>query len=238
MHGKRVVIVGGSSGLGLAAAKAVGAAGGTAVITSRSRGGLERGLSRLSMGADGHVADITNETEVRALFDRVGAFDHLVYTAAEPLLSTTLAETAIDDARRFLETRFFGALTTVKYASPHLRPGGSIVLTGGTASTRPVRGTTVVASVLAAIEGLTRALAVELAPIRVNAVVPGIIRTEMWSGLPEADRLAMYRAVEEKLLVGPRVGEPGDVAETYLYLMRSRHTTGTTITIDGGDTLT
>jgi NAD(P)-dependent dehydrogenase (short-subunit alcohol dehydrogenase family) len=237
MDGKRVVIIGGTSGLGFAVAKAAAAEGASVTVASRSRAGVDRAVSALPAGAEGHVVDIADEGEVRAFFDRIGAFDHLVYTAGEPLMSSTLAETDIENVRKFFGIRYFGALTAAKYGAPHIRPGGSIVLTSGTASTRPLRGTTAVSSVLAAIEGLTRALSVELSPIRVNAVVPGIIRTEMWSGLPEADREAMYNALADTLLVGRRVGEPGDVAETYVYLMRNRHSTGSTITIDGGAVL-
>ncbi|AWS47961.1 SDR family oxidoreductase [Streptosporangium sp. 'caverna'] len=237
MNGKRVVIIGGTSGLGFATAKAVAAEGASVVVASRSRGGVDRAVSTLPAGTEGHVVDITDGDGVRSFFDRLGAFDHLVYTAGEPLMNGTLAETDIEDVRRFFDIRYFGALTAVKYGAPHIRLGGSVVLTSGTASTRPLRGTTAVSSVLSAIEGLTRALSVELAPIRVNAVVPGIIRTEMWGGLPETDREAMYGALADTLLVGRRVGEPGDVAETYVYLMRNRHSTGSTITVDGGAVL-
>jgi NAD(P)-dependent dehydrogenase (short-subunit alcohol dehydrogenase family) len=85
-------------------------------------------------------------------------------------------------------------------------------------------------------EALTRALAVELAPIRVNAVCPGVVKTELWRGMTEADREAMYRDVGQKLPVG-RVGEAEDLAETYLYLMREAYSTGQVIVVDGGAVL-
>jgi NAD(P)-dependent dehydrogenase (short-subunit alcohol dehydrogenase family) len=236
MDGKRVVIIGGTGGLGFAAAQAASAAGASVVVVSRSRSGVDRAVSALPERTEGLTLDVTDEAAVRTFFDGLGAFDHLIHSAGEPLMSGGLADTDIEDVRRFFEIRYFGALAAVKYGAPHIRPGGSVVLTGGTASTRPQHGTTAVSSVLAALEGLTRALAVELAPLRVNAVVPGIIRTQMWGGLPEADRDAMYRSLEERLPVGT-VGEPGDVAETYLYLMRNKHSTGSTVTIDGGNVL-
>jgi NAD(P)-dependent dehydrogenase (short-subunit alcohol dehydrogenase family) len=181
---------------------------------------------------------MTDEDAVRVFFSRLGPFDHLVYTAGEPLLNGPLADTEIQTIRRFFDTRYFGALTAVKYGAPNISAGGSISLISGTASFQPDPGTTAPASVLAALEGLTRALAVELAPIRVNAVQPGILRSEMWEHLPEDERTALFNAVADSLLVGNRrVGEPSDVAETFLYLMRSQHTTGTVIKIDGGSTL-
>jgi NAD(P)-dependent dehydrogenase (short-subunit alcohol dehydrogenase family) len=236
MNGKRVVVLGGTSGLGFAAARAAAAAGASVVVASRSQDGVHRAVSALPRGTEGHTVDVTDEAEVRDLFDRLGDFDHLVYTAGEPLMSSALADTDIEAVRKFFEIRYFGALTAVKYGAPHIRTGGSVVLTGGTASTRPQPGTTAVSSVLAAIEGLTRALAVELAPIRVNAVVPTIVRSEMWDGLPADVREGMYDAVGKSLLVG-RIGDAADVADAYLYLMRSRHSTGATVTIDGGAVL-
>ncbi|WP_189107401.1 SDR family oxidoreductase [Streptomyces camponoticapitis] len=227
-----------ASGVGFAVAEAAADENASVVVASRRRDGVGRAVAALPAGAEGRTVDVTDENGVRALFDELGAFDHLVYTAAEPLLSSALADTEIDVVRRFFELRHFGALTAVKYGAPHIRPGGSVGLVGGTAAGRPEPGTTAVSSVLAAMEGPARALAVELSPLRVNVVVPGILRSQMWSGLPQAAREAMYQALEDTLLVGPRVGEPTDVADAFVFLMRNRHMTGSTLTIDGGQTLT
>jgi NAD(P)-dependent dehydrogenase (short-subunit alcohol dehydrogenase family) len=234
MNNHRIVIIGGTSGLGFAAAQAAVAANASVVVASHSRTRLDRALAELPDGTQGHLLDVTDEQDVRDFFDRLGPFDHLVYTAGEPLINAPLAATDIAAARRFFEIRYFGALTAAKYAAPLLRPGGSIVLTSGIASTRPQAGTVVASSVVAAVEGLTRALAVELAPIRVNAVVPSIIRTGLWSTLPDPEEL--YSAVAKTLPLG-RVGTPEDVAQAYLYLLTNPHTTGTLLTIDGGAVL-
>jgi NAD(P)-dependent dehydrogenase (short-subunit alcohol dehydrogenase family) len=130
----------------------------------------------------------------------------------------------------------FGAIAAVKAAAPKIRQGGSIVLTGGIAGARPQKGWTLGASICGAMEGFTRALAVELAPIRVNIVSPGFVRTPLWSNVPEIEREAMYRQVGARLLVG-RVGEADDIAQTYLYLMNNGFATGQTIVIDGGGIL-
>jgi NAD(P)-dependent dehydrogenase (short-subunit alcohol dehydrogenase family) len=232
MTEQRIVIIGGTSGLGFATARAASAEGAAVVVASSSEASVDRALNNLPDGTEGGTVDVTDEAAVRDFFDRIGAFDHLVYTAGEPVLNASLAHTEIGTARRFFNIRYFGALTAAKYGAPHVRPGGSIVLTSGIASTRPQGGTAVVSSVVAAIEGLTRALALELAPIRVNAVVPSIIRTEMWGEDPED----LYAAVAASLPLR-RVGEPEDVADAYLYLMRNEHTTGTLLTIDGGAVL-
>jgi NAD(P)-dependent dehydrogenase (short-subunit alcohol dehydrogenase family) len=124
----------------------------------------------------------------------------------------------------------------VKYGSPHIRSGGSITLTNGVAGLRPQKGWTIAASICGAMEALTRALAMELAPIRVNAVCPGVVKTELWSDMPESDRQVMYRDIERKLPVG-RVGEADDLAQAYIYLMREGYSTGQVIVVDGGAVL-
>jgi NAD(P)-dependent dehydrogenase (short-subunit alcohol dehydrogenase family) len=109
-------------------------------------------------------------------------------------------------------------------------------LTNGVAGLRPRKGRTVVASVCGAMEALTRALAVELAPIRVNAVCPGVVRTELWNDMTETDREAMYRDLGQRLPVG-RIGEPEGLAHAYVYLMREGYSTGQVIVVDGGAVL-
>jgi NAD(P)-dependent dehydrogenase (short-subunit alcohol dehydrogenase family) len=236
MNGHRVVIVGGTSGLGYALAELAVTQGATVVLASRSQPAVDKAVGALGISASGRALDVTDESAVRDFFSATGPFDHLVYTAGEPLVNASLADTDISATRAFFATRYFGALTAVKYAAPHLRPGGSVTLTSGIASTRPQGGTVVVSSVLSAIEGLTRALAVELAPIRVNAVVPSIIRTEMWNGLPASAREDLYASVAASLPLG-RVGDRRDIAEAYAFLMTNKHTTGTLLTIDGGAVL-
>ena len=236
LSGKRVVILGGTSGIGLATAKAAEREGAAVVIASSRRERLDRALASLRSGAEGEVVDVADEAQVRALFEHVGAFDHLVFTAGETLQLETLAAMQVERARGFVNVRFWGAFMAAKYGSPNIRPGGSITLTNGIAGLRPRKGWTVAASICGAMEALTRALAVELAPIRVNAVCPGTVRTELWSGMAETARETMYRDAALRLPVG-RVGEADDLAETYLYLMREGFSTGQVLVVDGGAVL-
>jgi NAD(P)-dependent dehydrogenase (short-subunit alcohol dehydrogenase family) len=236
LSGKRVVILGGTSGIGLATAKAAEREGAAVVIASSRGERLDRALAALRSGAEGEVVDVADEAQVRALFERIGAFDHLVFTAGESLQLEPLAVMQVERARGFVNVRFWGAFMAAKYGSPHIRPGGSITLTNGIAGLRPRKGWTVAASICGAMEALTRALAVELAPIRVNAVCPGTVRTELWSGMTESARETMYRDAAQRLPVG-RVGEADDLAETYLYLMREGFSTGQVLVVDGGAVL-
>ncbi|HMI05093.1 MAG TPA: SDR family oxidoreductase, partial [Pedobacter sp.] len=130
----------------------------------------------------------------------------------------------------------WGALAAVKYASPNINAGGSISLTSGTASIRPGAGWALASSICGAVEGLIKAMAVELAPIRVNCVVPGVIRTNLWDAMRQTDRDAMYEYLGNQLLL-KRVGEAQDVARGFLYLMEQSFGTGQSLLIDGGTVL-
>ncbi|MER5939380.1 SDR family oxidoreductase [Streptomyces sp. NPDC001928] len=236
LRGERIVVIGGTAGIGLAVAQAAAGEGAEVVVASRRQESVDAALKRLPEGAEGHVLDATDEEAVRAFFGKVGAFDHLVFTAGESLLMESLAESDLGRARRFLDTRLWGAYTAVKHGAGSIRPGGSVVLTTGTAARRPMPGTSVAASLCGAMESLTRALALELAPVRVNVVSPGVVRTELWRELPEAEREGLYTSSAASLPVG-RVGAPEDVAEAYLYLMRGAYSTGSVVVVDGGGTL-
>jgi NAD(P)-dependent dehydrogenase (short-subunit alcohol dehydrogenase family) len=236
LQNQRIVIIGGSSGIGLATAQAAACAGARLVIASSRQASIDRALAALPANCEGRVLDLVDEAAIRTLFTTLGAFDHLVYTAGENIRLGLLSATDIPEAQQFWRVRYWGALMAAKYGSPHLNKGGSITLTSGLAGSRPHVGWTVASSICGAMEGLTRALAVELAPVRVNIICPGVVKTPLWDSLPEADRAALYRQMDEKLLVG-HAGESGEVAEAYLYCMRQTYGTGQTIIVDGGGAL-
>jgi NAD(P)-dependent dehydrogenase (short-subunit alcohol dehydrogenase family) len=236
LQGKRVIILGGTSGLGFATAEAAAQEGATVVVASSSRAKVDGAIARLPDGAEGHVLDLSTEEGVRAYFDRIGEFDHLVFTAGDALQLGKLEETSLEQAKQFFNIRFWGAFMAAKYGSREIRSGGSIILTNGIVGLRPVKGWTVAASITGAVEALTRALAIELAPIRVNLVCAGFVKTELWDGMPEGERNQMFDQVAQKLPAG-RVGEAADLAQAYLYLMRERFSTGAVIVVDGGGVL-
>ncbi len=236
LDGKRIVVLGGSSGIGLATAQAAAREGGAVVIASSRRARVDEALATLPANAQGHALDLTDAVAVEALFGGIGAFDHLVFTAGETLMLGSLVDTDVAAAQRFFALRYWGAFTAAKFGSPHLRTGGSITFTTGTAGRRPRSGWSLGASVCSAVEGLTRALAVELAPFRVNAVAPGLVKTPLWAGMTEANREALYGGAAAHLPVG-HAGEADEVAASYLYLMRQSYGTGQVLVVDGGGSL-
>ncbi|HEY1472158.1 MAG TPA: SDR family oxidoreductase [Candidatus Acidoferrum sp.] len=233
---QRVVVLGGSSGIGLAVAQQVVAQGASAVIVSSNADRVKQAVATLDGKAEGHTLDLSNEHGIESFFLRLGDFDHLVFTAGDTLQLNELIATDLNKARHAFELRYWAVLAAVKYASTHIRTGGSIVLTTGIAGERPHKGWTLAASVCGAIVSLTRALAVELAPIRVNSVSPGVVRTNLWKNMQEKERDGMYESVGKTLLVG-RVGEASEIARAYLFLMQEGYSTGQTVVVDGGGVL-
>jgi NAD(P)-dependent dehydrogenase (short-subunit alcohol dehydrogenase family) len=233
---KRVIIVGGSSGIGLAVAEKVALLGAEVVIVSSKAERVQEAIKSIGGEARGQAVDVSDEKAVESFFTSLGAFDHLVFTAGDSLQLHGLADTNLKQARHAFELRYWSALATVKYGSPQIRKGGSIVLTTGVAGRRPHSGWVIAASVCGTIEALTRALAIELAPIRVNAVCPGVVRTNLWKNMSSVEREQLFESVGKRLPVG-RVGEAHDIAQAYLFLMQEGFSTGQTAVVDGGTVL-
>jgi len=181
----------------------------------------------------GRVVDATSSESLAAFFTGIGSFDHFAYTAGDPLAGLPLADYTVEAGRSFFALRLVHALDAVRLAVPQLSERGSVTLTSGTAAFKGGRGWILGAAASGAVVSVVRSLAVELAPIRVNAVAPGVVRSPLWSGMSEEDREAMYRATGEQLPLG-RVAEVDDVAKAYLALMDQDYVTGTVSVVDGG----
>jgi NAD(P)-dependent dehydrogenase (short-subunit alcohol dehydrogenase family) len=231
LHAKKVVIVGGTSGIGLAVAQAALALGANVVVASSQQATVDAALTRLGGEAEGHVIDVNDEASVAGVFERIGALDHLVYTAGDwgSFVGGPLANLDLNAAKAGLGVRFWGALAAIKHGHGKIGAGGSITLTDGMMAHRPMKGAALSTAVLGAIEYLTRGLAVDLAPIRVNAVCPGLVMTERNGAMPAAS-VERYTA----RLPLARGADPAEVAEAYLYLMRGGYTTGQVLRVDGG----
>ncbi len=232
LQGEKVVIIGGSSGIGLATAKAAAAQGAQVIIASRSEEKLRKATAEIKGKVEPFPVNTLEESSVKALFGRVGEFDHLATPGSEAAWGPFL-EMDLGAAKSGFDSKFWGQYLAAKYAAPKIRQGGSITLFSGAYSQRPGRGATLLSAINSAVEGLGRALAVELSPIRVNVVSPGLVDTPIYSGMPEEKRKAMFNAVAGASLV-KRIGKPEDIAETVLYLMNNGYTTGSTLYIEGG----
>ncbi|HEY1926728.1 MAG TPA: SDR family oxidoreductase [Caulobacteraceae bacterium] len=230
---QRVAVIGGSSGIGYAVAECALAEGARVVIGSSSANKVDAAVARLGQGASGSAVDIREEASVAAFFERVGEIDHLVFTAGDwgrHLTPSPLDRLSASLATEGLKVRFFGPLLGIQHAQSRLSPNGSITLTDGLLAHHPQKGAPLNAALAGAIEHLARGLAADLAPIRVNAVCPGLILTDHVVTQWPAEMIKI--ATERQPL--PRAGDPAEVAQAYLYLMRGGYTTGQVIIVDGG----
>jgi len=232
---KMVVVLGGSSGMGLATAKAAKADGARVVIAGRSRERLQAARAVLGDEVRTVALDVGDEIGTRALFSELGPVDHVFITAGAVLFDPKLAPDAAS-VRPALDTRFWGAFNAAKSAAATMSTGGSITFTSGTAAMRPIRGASVAGASCGAVEAFARSLAVDLAPIRVNTIQPGLIDTPFLDTLGER-RSAIIAEYSRRLPVG-RVGRTEDVANAVLFLMKNGFVTGITLTVDGGGVLT
>ena len=230
LQNQRVVILGGTSGIGLATARLAADQGATVIVASSNPESVKRALEALPDSASGEAVDLIDSAAVAAFFNGIEPFDHLVFTAGEALTLLEIDSLDLDKARQAFELRYFAALGAVSAAASKIRPGGSVVLTTGAAGDRPGPGWSVAASICGAIDSAVRALALELAPIRVNAVKPGVVRTPLWRGGLDYDETARHLPVQ-------RVGEPEDIASAYVYLMNQPYSTGSIVSVDGGHVL-
>lgn len=219
MKGKRVLIVGGSSGIGLTIAKRVGGDGAEVIIASRSV--LKKkeeikaftGLSNITFFS----IDITVEEEINKLLHDLGKIDHLIFTVKAPLIAGSFLELNSNDVRIAFETKFWGQYNFAKLASKNINENGSIIFTSGTLGSRPYEGYSTMSIISGAIDSLCKALAIELAPLRVNSVSPGFKTLE---------------ALNDKIPLG--LGNDTQMSNPYLFLMNDSYLTGTSIVSDGG----
>jgi NAD(P)-dependent dehydrogenase (short-subunit alcohol dehydrogenase family) len=236
LQDRRAVIVGGTSGMGFAAAKAAARAGAEVIVAGR-----RRVSERTAAGFEARIAhetvDVTDEASVKAMFARIGTLDHLLITAApKPGTWGAFLEQDVAGAQQFMNAKFFGSWACARWAAPRMSTGGSITFLTGGAAARPRAGASMVSATFAALETLARGLAIELGPLRVNTIRPGYTDSEMWSFLDPAALEQLRQKVKAAMPVR-RMGTVEDIGHAAIFLMTNPQVTGSVLEITGGETL-
>lgn len=246
LHNKHVLVIGGTSGIGLAVAEASLASGARVTVSSSNPSRVDKTIQNLKASftggsVAGHACDLskpTVEQDLETLFSKVGKVDHIVYTAGDTLATAAVEEITYDKIIAAGQIRFVAALLAAKVGSKYLNPGpfSSIVLTTGAVSQKPRPGWSMVAGYASGLHAMTRNLAFDLKPIRVNLVSPGAVETELWDKVMSGDEKAKQAMLDDvaKSMPTGRVAKPEDVAEAYLFLMKDPSVTGTVVDSNSG----
>jgi NAD(P)-dependent dehydrogenase (short-subunit alcohol dehydrogenase family) len=226
------LVVGGTSGIGLATARQLRARGATVHIVGRNKERLDA-IALSDPELVGHQADGTDREAVAAVAETIGTVDWLVVTLTGNEGLGPIADLDLDMLRRAFDAKFWGQVTTIQAVLPHLASTGSITLVSAITARASMPGTAGIAAVNAAVEALVKPLAVELGPIRVNAVSPGVVDTPWWSGMP-ADAQREYFASVKQALPARYIASADDLAEVVVVAATNANLTGTVIEADGG----
>ncbi|TDK88554.1 SDR family oxidoreductase [Mycolicibacterium mucogenicum] len=232
---RTAVLIGGGTGIGFAVARLVVSGGGAVVLGGRRAGVLEKAAVDLGPAATWQVVDTADERTVAALFARLDAVD-AVFTTAATYVTGSLRELSLADAASPFDSKFWGQYRVVKAALPVLTADASVVLMAGAASVRPAGAAPAYVAANAAIEGLARGLAVELAPVRVNAISPGTVDGNLWNQRPRTVRDAAFAHFVETSTTR-KLAREDEIAAAVVHLFLNGATTGSTIYPDGGYSL-
>jgi NAD(P)-dependent dehydrogenase (short-subunit alcohol dehydrogenase family) len=234
LDGRTVVVVGRGSGIARAITLLARTEGADVVVAGRDKTKLADAYD--DPGVIAETVDVIDDSSIAALSERLGTIDHLVSTVSARARGK-LSELEREDLRLSFDTKVIGPTMLAKYFAPHIAPGGSIVLFSGVNAFKVNIGYLGVAITNGAVDFLTRSLAVELGPIRVNSISPGVIDTGIWDSLGDDGKRRYFEHLEA---ANPtrRIGTVDDIAHAVLFAMTSRFMTGVTLRVDGGEPLT
>lgn len=227
---QRILVVGGSSGIGYAVAQQAAEAGASVTIVSRSADKLSKAADEIGLGVKAVALDTADEAGIESFFAANDAWDHIVISAAQTPTGP-VRKLSLEDAKRAMDSKFWGAYRIAKAA--RIAERGSLTFITGFLSERPSATSVLQGAINAALESLARGLALELSPVRVNAVSPGLIDTPLWSKMEQANKDAMFERVAGNL-PAKVIGQPSDIANAVLFVMTTPFATGSTVRVDGG----
>jgi NAD(P)-dependent dehydrogenase (short-subunit alcohol dehydrogenase family) len=233
MERQRFVITGGSSGIGLESARLAVQDGHEVVLVARSQERLDHAAQQIGGRVTTAVVDVTNEHDVEHFFSFSPEFDHLITAAGDKAVDAAQRDVDTAVARRVFEVKYWGQYFAVKYGAPRIRTGGSIVMFSAWLARKPTAGFPTYAAIDGAVESLARTLMLELAPIRVNVLAPGVIDTPLYDNLDAETRRAVFSQVASRLPLG-RIGTAAECARAVDFLTKAAYANGTVLDIDGG----
>jgi NAD(P)-dependent dehydrogenase (short-subunit alcohol dehydrogenase family) len=236
LQNQKIVVIGASQGMGFATAQLLANQGNEVIIASRTKEKIEKAAAEIGGNTKAKVLDFTNEIAVKNFFGEVGNFDHLVLIGAGLPAWGTFTQFESEALKNAFDTKFFGYYYSAKHAIPHLRKDGSIVMVIGGAARKAIMGTSGVAAVNGAILAMGRTMTIELAPLRVNIVSPGLVDTPAYDWMNEEQKQDFFTQMGGQLPVG-RVGQPEEVAHIIETVLDNNYLTGSVIDIDGGGNL-
>jgi len=228
-----IIVFGGSSGIGAAVVVRLAERGDSVLAVGRDPAKLEAIVARTNRKARAHAVDATDRAATEALFRDHGPVDHVVLAHSGGKGAGPFSSLVLDDLRSGLEAKLLSQLNAAQAALPYLRQGGSLTFVSAISSRASIPGTAGLAAINGAIEAAVHTLARELAPLRVNAVAPGVIDTPWWDGMPAEAKAEHFRRARETLPAG-RVGSPDDVAAAIALCIDSGFVTGSVIDVAGG----
>ncbi|OZC96302.1 short-chain dehydrogenase [Rhodococcus sp. 06-235-1A] len=227
----RVLLVGGASGIGRAVATEIVDRGGEVILAGRRAEVLNDAVATLGPRASSVIVDLTDEASIAAAAAEVGSVDHVVSLAADHA-NGPVADLAIADIRKAFDAKVIGPILLAKHFASSVADGGSLLFFSGVAAWKPAPGLSVMATTNGAVAFLAEALAVELAPLRVNAVSPGIVDSGAWDSMG-AGKDSFFAETARANPAG-RVGRSADVVAAVIYALTNTFVTGTTLHVDGG----